>query len=242
MSVAASSRSLYFSSPAAAPVWESYQRQVVMRILLVDDHKIVSDGLVGLLERHPPLKVVGRAHDGRQAVELARELKPDVVIIDIAMPELNGIEATRRIVHESPDIKVIGLSMHADRAFVREMLRAGAKAYLLKESAFDEVITALRAVAGGQAFFSPAVAKIVMGEFLDKVHRPQRGGFEALTPREREVLQMLAEGKSTRQIAKELFVSVKTVEGYRRLIAQKTGARGIAEMTRYAIREGLTSL
>src|SRR5437764_270867 len=139
-----------------------------MRILLVDDHQILLQGLRGMLESHPDYEVVGEASNGRIAVEMARELKPDAVLMDVAMPDLNGIEATRQIVGESPSIKVIALSMHEDPLFVREMLRAGASGYLLKESAFDEVIRALNAVTSNQAFFSPAVARVVMGDYLDR--------------------------------------------------------------------------
>jgi two-component system, NarL family, response regulator NreC len=222
---------------------------VSMRILLVDDHQILLQGLRGMLENHPDYEVVGEASNGRIAVEMARELKPDAVLMDVAMPDLNGIEATRQIVNESPTTKVIALSMHEDPLFVREMLRAGASGYLLKESAFDELIRALRAVASNQAFFSPAVARVVMGDYLDRVQGKeppaQANGsrvFDVLSAREREVLQLIAEGNSTRDIAKQLFVSVKTVEGHRRLIMQKTGIKSVAELTRYAIREGLTKL
>lgn len=220
-----------------------------MRILLADDHQILLQGMRGMLEKHPGFEVVGEAANGRIAVDMARELKPDAVLMDIAMPELNGIEATRQIISESPGTKIIGLSMHEDPLFVREMLRAGASGYLLKESAFDEVIRALRAVAANQAFFSPAVARVVVGEYLDRVNGKdspaEKAGtrvFDVLSAREREVLQLVAEGNSTREIAKQLFVSVKTVEGHRRLIMQKTGIKSVAELTRYAVREGITKL
>ena len=219
-----------------------------MRILLVDDHQILLQGLRGMLDGHPDYEVVGEASNGRMAVEMARELKPDAVLMDIAMPDLNGIEATRQIINESPTTKVIALSMHEDPLYVREMLRAGASGYLLKESAFDELIRALRAVSANQAFFSPAVARVVMGDYVDRVQgktpAPANGSrvFDVLSAREREVLQLIAEGNATRDIAKQLFVSVKTVEGHRRLIMQKTGIKSVAELTRYAIREGITKL
>jgi len=220
-----------------------------MRILLVDDHQILLQGLRGMLEEHPDYEVIGEASNGRIAVEMARELKPDAVLMDIAMPDLNGIEATRQIIKESPTTKIIALSMHEDPLFVREMLRAGASGYLLKESAFDELIRALRAVSANQAFFSPAVARVVMGDYVDRVQGKQSPAqasgsrvFDVLSAREREVLQLIAEGNSTRDIAKQLFVSVKTVEGHRRLIMQKTGIKSVAELTRYAIREGITKL
>jgi DNA-binding NarL/FixJ family response regulator len=220
-----------------------------MRILLADDHQILLQGLRGMLEKHPGYEVVGEAPNGRVAVEMARELKPDAVLMDVAMPDLNGIEATRQIVSELPGTKVIALSMHEDPLFVREMLRAGASGYLLKESAFDEVVRALRAVAANQAFFSPAVARVVAGAYLDRAEGKEPGAestgtrvFDVLSAREREVLQLIAEGNSTREIAKQLFVSVKTVEGHRRLIMQKTNIKSVAELTRYAVREGITKL
>ena len=220
-----------------------------MRILLADDHQILLQGLKGMLEKHPGYEVVGEAPNGRVAVELARDLKPDAVLMDVAMPDLNGIEATRQIKGGSPATKVIALSMHEDPLFVREMLRAGASGYLLKESAFDEVIRALNAVTSNQAFFSPAVARVVMGDFLDrgdgKPVPPEKTGtrvFDVLSAREREVLQLIAEGNSTREIAQRLFVSVKTIEGHRRLIMQKTNIKSVAELTRYAVREGITTL
>jgi DNA-binding NarL/FixJ family response regulator len=220
-----------------------------MRILLADDHQILLQGLRGMLEKHPGFEVVGEAPNGRVAVEMARDLKPDAVLMDVAMPDLNGIEATRQIIGELPRTKIIGLSMHEDPLFVREMLRAGASGYLLKESAFDEVIRALRAVAANQAFFSPAVARVVVGDYLDRVQGKEPASdkagsrvFDVLSAREREVLQLIAEGNSTREIAKQLFVSVKTVEGHRRLIMQKTKIKSVAELTRYAVREGITKL
>jgi DNA-binding NarL/FixJ family response regulator len=221
-----------------------------MRVLLADDHPVVLQGIRELLRKHGGTDVVGEAHNGRAAVELARELKPDAILMDISMPELNGIEATRQIVGEMPEVKIIALSMHADPTFVREMLKAGASGYVLKEAHFDEVQRALAAAAANQAYFSPAVARIMVGDYLDRnqdgapgpVRAKGVSAFDVLSAREREVLQLIAEGHPTRQIAKQLFVSVKTVEGHRRVIMRKTGTRGVAELTRYAIREGLARL
>jgi len=221
-----------------------------MRVLLVDDHQIFLQGLREILLKRPGFEIVGEASNGRLAVEKARELKPEIVLTDISMPELNGIEATRQIVAEFPNVKVIALSMHSDPTFVREMLKAGACGYIVKESAAEELWRALAAASANQAYFSPTIARVMMGDYLDRVDgrpsRPHRsngnGAFDVLSARERQVLQLIAEGHPTRQIAKELFVSVKTVEGHRRLIMQKTGTRGVAELTRYAIREGITKL
>lgn len=217
-----------------------------MRILLADDHQVLSDGLRDLLTRQTEHQVVAAATSGRRAVELALELEPDAVILDIAMPDLNGIEAARLILRQRPKTKVIGLSMHADRRFVREMLKAGASAYLLKESAFDEVVRALDAVAKGQVFLSPAIAATLVGDLLERTAPAPAArrstAFEQLTDRERQVLQLIAEGLPTSDIAKSLHVSVKTIETQRRSILQKTGARGVADLTRYAIREGVITL
>jgi len=212
-----------------------------LRILLVDDHQIVRQGLRTLLEKEPDMEVVAEAEDGRAAVRLAREVSPQVVIMDVAMPDLNGIEATRQIVAESPGIKVIALSMHADRRFVANMLKAGASGYLLKDAAFEELAQAIRTVAANRTYLSPEVSDIVVKDYL-KGPQEEASAFSLLTAREREVLQLLAEGKSTREIADCLHVSVKTVETHRQQIMSKLDIRSVAELTKYAIREGLSSL
>ncbi|MHC4849078.1 MAG: response regulator [Planctomycetota bacterium] len=210
-----------------------------LKILLADDHQIVCDGLRMVLENEAGMQVAGNASTGREAVRLTRELEPDVVIMDVAMPELNGIEATRQIVDAQPATRVIGLSMHADKRFIRGMLEARAAGYLLKECAAAELALAIRTVVGGRIYLSPAITGVVVEDYVgrrsDERHR-------LLTPREREVLQLLAEGNSTRAIAQSLFISVKTVETHRRQIMEKVQIHSVAELTKFAIKEGLTSL
>ena len=213
-----------------------------LRLLIADDHKIVRDGLRALLEKQKDLEVIAEAENGRKAVRLARELSPDIVIIDIGMPDLNGIEATRQIVNEVNDVKVIALSMHSDKRFVTQMFKAGAAAYLLKDCAFEELAQAVDVVVAGQSYLSPEIAGAVMEDYVRHVSRTDSSGFSVLTAREREVLQLLAEGKPTREIADELYVSIKTIESHRQQIMHKLKVRSLAELTKYAIREGITSL
>ena len=210
-----------------------------LRILVADDHQILREGLVTLLEK-AGMTVVGEAGDGRTAVRLARELKPQVVIIDIAMPELNGIEATRQIVEEVPGVKVIALSMLADKQFVRGMLQAGASGYLLKYCASQELVQAIRAVRNQLVYLSPGITEMVVEDF--KAVTGDTSAFSVLTPREREILQLYAEGKISREIADTLHLSLKTVEAYRRQIMEKMNFKSFADLIKYAIREGLTSL
>lgn len=213
-----------------------------IRVLLADDHKIVRDGLRTLLEKHPEIKVVAEAEDGRSAVQLAKKLLPQIVIIDIAMPDLNGIEATRQIIDDHPDVKVIALSMHSDRRFVSEMLNAGAQAYLLKDCAFEELVTAIRTVVSNKIYLSPGIAGIVIENFVRHASKTESSVFSVLSDREREVLQLMAEGNTTKEIAAYLNVSIKTVETHRVNIMTKLDIHSVAELTKYAIREGLTSL
>jgi two-component system response regulator NreC len=215
---------------------------VIVRILIADDHKIILDGLCSLLEKNDSLKVIGQAADGLSAVRLAGELSPDLVIMDISLPGLNGIDATRRILEANPRAKIIALSMHKDGRYIAEALKSGAMGYLLKESAFDELIAAIGAVMKGQCYLSASIADLVIKDYIRHLEKTDSGIFTVLTPREREVLQSLSEGLSTKGIAARLEVSVKTVETHRAQIMAKLDIHSIAELTKYAIREGLTSL
>jgi len=213
-----------------------------IRILLADDHKITRQGLRSLLDKEFDMEVVAEAEQGRTAVRLVRELSPQVVIMDVTMPDLNGVEAARQIVSEFPDVKIIALSMHSDSLFVTEMLRSGALGYLLKDCAFEELARAIRTVVAGKTYLSPSISGVVVNDYLHRLSKADFSGSEVLTDREREVLQLLAEGKSTKQIALKLHISVKTVETHRRQIMNKLDIYTVAELTKYAIRKGLTSL
>lgn len=213
-----------------------------IRILLVDDHKIVRDGLRTLIEKEAGMEVVGEARNGREGLKLTRKLLPDVTIMDITMPDMNGIDATRSILEEHPEIKVIALSMHSDRRLVSGMLEAGASGYLLKDSAFEELARAVRAVVAHQTYLSPSITDIVVKRFIGKSTSVERSVFTDLTKREREVLQLLVEGMSTKEVASSLNVSVKTIETHRANIMDKLDIHSISELVKYAIREGLTSI
>ncbi|MEW6772016.1 MAG: response regulator transcription factor [Bacillota bacterium] len=212
------------------------------RIILADDHKIVRDGLAALLAKVPGLEVVAEAADGRTAVRLAREMLPDVVIMDISMPDLNGIEATRQIGAEASGVKVIALSMYSDRRLVVEVFKAGASGYLFKDCAFEELASAIQSVVAGDTYLSPKIAGVMVKELAAQSLTDTPVAFSVLTAREREVLQLLAEGKSTKQIASLLHLSTKTVETHRQQIMKKLNIRSVAELTRFAIREGLVPL
>jgi two-component system response regulator NreC len=215
---------------------------MVTNILIADDHQIVRQGLRILLEKESDLKVVAEADNGRATVRLARELTPGVIIMDVAMPDLNGIEATRQIIAEMPATKVIALSMYADRRFVVNMLKAGASGYLLKDCAYEELIRAIRVVLAHKTYLSPGVTDILVKDCQMGIPMNEISAFALLTPREREVLQLMSEGNSTAKIADQLHVSIKTVESHRQQLMQKLNLRSVAELTKYAIREGLTSL
>lgn len=213
-----------------------------IRILVADDHKIVREGLCALIEKQSNMEVVAQAENGRIALQLVQKLSPDVVIMDITMPDLNGIEATCQIVSEVPDTKVIALSMHSDKRFVTKMLSAGASGYLLKDCAFDEVNHAIHSVVTNRPYLSPDIVGVVIEDYVNHLAKTHSLNPSTLTMREGEVLQLLAEGKTTKQIASSLYLSVKTVETHRQNIMNKLDIRSIAELTKYAIHEGLTSL
>jgi two-component system, NarL family, response regulator NreC len=213
-----------------------------IKILLADDHKIMREGLKSLLEKQGDITVIGEAEDGRTTVSLARELSPDIVIMDISMPDMNGIEATRQIVSRDSRIKVIALSVHSDKRFVVEMLHAGASAYLLKDCAFGELVNAVRAVIANHSYMSPEITDVMIKDYKHILSKKPLTAFSILTAREREVLQLLAEGKTTKDIAARLKVSVKTIETYRHQIMDKLHVHSLADLTKYAIKEGLTSL
>ncbi|MBI5666228.1 MAG: response regulator transcription factor, partial [Nitrospirae bacterium] len=207
------------------------------RILLVDDHKILRDGICSLVKGYDDMEVVGEAADGRTAIRLVQELSPDVVIMDISMPDLNGIDATRRIIADYPNVKIIALSMHYDKQFVSEIFKAGASGYLIKDSAFDELEHAIRIVMDGKTYINPQIASLVVESLVNQSSPSSRKAFSLLNEREREVVQLISEGKSTKQIATDLHVSAKTVESHRRQVMGKLNIRNVAELTKYAIRE-----
>lgn len=214
---------------------------MTIRLVVADDHKIVREGLRSLLEREPGIDVAAEADNGREAMKLAVELKPDVVLMDLSMPDMNGIEATRRIAETSGGSRVLALSMHSDKRFVVEALAAGAKGYLLKDCASEELVGAIRTVAAGDTYLSPKIAGLIVSDYLGKGPSTPTPSTR-LTTREREVLQLFAEGKSTKEVAFLLSVSVKTIETHRIQIMRKLNIRSLAELTKYAIREGITTL
>jgi len=212
-----------------------------IRVLVVDDHKIMREGLRSLLEKQPDIEVVAEAESAREALRLVQELTPDIVIIDVVMPSLNGIEATRRILAKVQGVKVIALSMYADKRFVMEMLRAGASGYLLKDCAFEELDEAIRTVTQDRTYITPRIVDIIVKDYFSQVEKPSSSAVSALTSRQYEVLQLLAEGKTTREIAHQMSLSVKTIESHRQQIINKLNIHSIAGLTKYAIREGLIS-
>jgi DNA-binding NarL/FixJ family response regulator len=215
---------------------------MAIRILIANDHHIFRQGLRALLEKEPGMKVVGEADDGLKTVALVRKLTPHVVITDVNLPNLNGIEATRQIHTDYPSIKIIAYSMHADRHQVLNMLKVGACGYLLKDSPFEELVKAIRLVFDGKTYLSPGVTEVVVKDYA-RIDLPfDQPDLTQLTAREREVLKLLVEGKNTKQIAGVLQISVKTVETHRQKIMQKLGTHSVADLTKYALREGLTSL
>ncbi len=215
---------------------------MAIRIILADDHKIIRDGLSSLLGQEKDIDVIAQAKDGHGTVELVRKLSPDMTIMDIGMPSLNGIEATRQIINEFPKMKVVALSMHSDKKFVTEMLKAGASGYLLKNCAFEELAEAIRTVMSGKVYLSPSITNVVIDSCIKKSPDSSATVFSALTNREREILQLLAESNTTKQVARMLHISAKTVETHRSKIMHKLGFDNMVSLTKYAVREGLTSL
>jgi len=213
-----------------------------IKILLADDHQIMRDGLRSLIERQPGMEVVAEAGSGRTAVKLSVKLRPDVVVMDINMRELNGIDATRQIIAEAPNVRVIAFSMHTDHQFVAEALKAGVSGYLDKNSAFEELAHAIRTVNANQSYLCSKITGDVLKSYVGKMVQEETDHTDLLTDRQREIVQLYAEGLSTNQIAAELNISVKTVETHRRNVMDKLGIGSIAELTKFAIRKGLTSL
>ncbi len=214
-----------------------------IRVFLADDHEMVRDGLGLLLEREADIRVIGRAADGREAVERIREMQPDAVVMDIAMPALNGIEATRRVVEEAPQTAVLILSMHATSEHVFQALRAGARGYLLKESAARELVAAVRTVVAGRRYITPKIQEMITEDYIHRRETPAgKSPLERLTRREREILQMVVEGRSSTQIAETLLLSRKTVETYRSRLTEKLGVKDVPGLVKFAIQHGLTSV
>jgi DNA-binding NarL/FixJ family response regulator len=217
------------TTPAAEP----------LRVLLADDHAILREGVRLVLEAQPDITVVGEAGNGAEALALAHRLRPDVVVMDIAMPDVNGLEATRRLRAELPEVQVVVLTMHADREYVTQVVQAGAAGYVLKQAAAQELVRALRAARAGDAFLHPAATRALIGDYLRRVD--DEGPADGLTPREREVLRLVARGASNRAIANDLGISVKTVEAHRANLMAKLDMHDRTELVRYAIRTGLIS-
>jgi DNA-binding NarL/FixJ family response regulator len=211
-------------------------------ILLVDDHKIMRAGLRALIEKEKDLKVVGETADGRRAVELARDLSPEVIIMDISMNNLNGIDATRQITAAFPDVKVLALSMHSDEHFVAGMLEAGASGYLLKDCAVEELSLAIRTAVSGNTYLSPPISKVVIRDYVGRLAKGILSPSHLLTSKEREILQLLAEGKTSKEISYSLNLSARTVEAHRREMMDKLDIHSVAELTKYAVRKGITDL
>jgi two-component system response regulator NreC len=213
-----------------------------VRIIIADDHQIMREGLKALLEKHSSLQVIAEAESGIQTLEIAHREHPDVIIMDIAMPDINGIEVTRQLKAEMADVKIIALSMHSDRRFVSEILKAGASAYVLKQSAFEDLESAIKAVMANRSFLSADILETVVSDYVNQLSGSEYDAYRQLSDRERQVLQLIAEGNSTKEIAYKLHVSIKTIESHRQNIMGKLGIRTLAGLTKFAVREGLTSL
>jgi two-component system response regulator NreC len=215
---------------------------MAIRIILADDHAIVRHGLSQSIQQEEDMEVVGQAENGLSTIKLVRELSPDIVIMDISMPDVNGMDATREIVRDFPNVKIIALSMHSAKKFVSEMFKAGACGYLLKDCEFDELANAIRTVMSGKSYLSPEITDVVVDGYIKTSDEDKSSVFSTLTKRERQVLQLMAEGKTTKQIGLKLHISPKTVEAHRLRVMEKLNIDNVAQLTKYAIQEGLTSL
>lgn len=211
------------------------------RVIVADDHTIVRHGLMNLLQQDHEFEIVAEAENGQTTVEMARELLPDIVVMDVGMPDLNGIDATQQIVRDNPKVKVLALSMHSGKKFVMAMLKAGASGYLLKDCALEELTGALRTIVSGKTYLSPSITDVVIQNYVHPTSGDDQSAFSVLSQREREVLQLMSEGNTTKQIAMQLHISPKTVEGHRLRLMTKLDIDNVAQLTKYAIQEGLTS-
>jgi DNA-binding NarL/FixJ family response regulator len=214
-----------------------------IRVLLVDDHVMVRESIANLLSRDPEIEIVGGAASGAEAVALARQTRPELVLMDVAMPGMDGIEASRQILHDNPDVKIIALSMYDNQAYISEMLEVGVTGFVLKTSAIDELSQAIHAARNGETYFSESVSKLIVKSYVSRVRsKPQTASGPVLSPREREVLRLISDGKSSKEIAGSLGVSPKTVESHRLHLMEKLKISNVAGLTKYALREGLTSI
>jgi len=214
---------------------------MTIRIVLADDHEIMREGMCALLKRRSDMEVVGQAGDGRTAVSMAKDLVPDVVIMDIGMPNLNGIEATRQLLKDNPKLKVMALSAHSDGTIVFNMLKAGARGYMLKGSAFTELMDGIDALMEGKTYLCTKITKVVFSDYVNMLSNPTWSGRDILSSRENEVLQLIAEGKTTKDIAELLHLGIKTVGSHRERIMEKLSIHSVPGLTKYAMREGITS-
>ncbi len=213
-----------------------------IRILVADNHGILRQGITALIEKQSDMEVIGEADNGLTAVKMARELRPDVVLMDVSMPVLNGIEATRQIKSELPEVKILALSVHAKREFVLDMVKAGVSGYMVKECVLDDLVRAVKAVMNNQSYLSPQIASIVLeGITKNNIFDVTSNRYELLSPRDKQILQLLTEGRTAKQISSQLGLSVKTIESNRRQIMEKTEVDNLADLTKYAIRQGLTT-
>lgn len=213
-----------------------------INVLVVDDHVVVREGIKMVLTTDPELKVVGEASSGEEAVDRVKELKPQVVVMDIAMPGLSGFEATRLIREQNPDVKVLALTVHDSEAYVFQMLQAGATGYVLKRASSADVIQAVKAAHRGEAILHPSVAKMLITDYLTRVEKGEEGSYDTLSDREREILKLIAEGRTNKEIAQMLFLAVKTVQAHRANLMRKLGMHDRTELVKYAIRKGIVGL